>query len=208
MPPNIKRCPVCKAFQGFFRRRIPGSEVVLALFVTLLAVLSGFLPQVYSAWNYRSVTKVHVLGAKQTQVTPQHEFVILVQAFNSGGRPALIRSVDVEFEGLPIEKVTDIAIDNPEHMLLLPDKPVVLRLVVKGFVSTLGRDATVAASKVLDKKGNFPQVRAVVKVDETERDGDVLSVTRDDKCSATRFTEVFERYVPKNAPEPETMATK
>jgi hypothetical protein len=197
MPADIKRCPTCKAFQGFFRRRIPGSEVVLALLVTLLSVLSGFLPQLYKAWNYRSATRVHVLGVREVPETSQEDYVVLVQAFNTGGRPAVVRTADVRFEGLPIETLTDAKVINPEKMVLLPNEPVILQLAVPGLTTKLPQKAILAQLDLAHAETKrFPHVHVDLHIDETTRRGATNPLVRSGDCVAKRLKGFFKAYVP------------
>jgi RNA polymerase subunit RPABC4/transcription elongation factor Spt4 len=109
MPPRAVRCPACETFQDM-RRWIPGNTVVLALLVSLISVIGTVAPAVVKLVNYHSKTTGLVLGTEIDPKVDGSKSILWVRAFNSGGRPSLIR--DAELNLAPVRASVDIEILN------------------------------------------------------------------------------------------------
>jgi hypothetical protein len=137
MPEAVRRCRECKAFQDV-RRFIPGSEVVLALLVALISVLSAAVPLAYRAWNYRSDTTVYLLGAADSEKAGGP--VVMVAVTNDGLRPAVVQeAIKLSWETPPIPLMTStLRILNPQSRIVLPGQTSVLELTGAG-VGVIGK---------------------------------------------------------------------
>lgn len=110
MPPRAACCPACSRFQDW-RRHLSGDTAVLALLVSLFSVAGAAIPAVMTAWNKRSQTTAMVL---KTDIDPKvsSKSIIFVRAINSGGRPALVRDVQLDLK--PVKASVDLEILNME----------------------------------------------------------------------------------------------
>jgi ribosomal protein L40E len=132
------KCKECDSYQDL-RRFIPGSEVVLALVVTLVSLVAAVGPKIAELLNHRASTTIRVLG---TQPVPASQPIILVSAVNTGGQPALVRTLALEFSApdkqpgklkpLPLARAV-LRVLNPDACLLMPNRPVVLHATMDGL---------------------------------------------------------------------------
>jgi hypothetical protein len=193
MPPGIARCPECKSFQNW-RRHIPASEVVIALLVSLISVITGAAAAVTSAWNYRSRTSVHILGYEVVdKAARQKNYVVLAGVVNSGQRPAIVRSARIRFDRLSLKPVpvAKVKVVNMKETLLAPNERATLRLQLDGIDLEKGKTKP-------DVMRALPKGSLIVEfdVEETSWLGSPDRETRRGSCSTTAMEEYFKRYVP------------
>jgi hypothetical protein len=183
MPASAKRCPECRAFQNW-RAWIPGSEVVLALLVSLISILSAVAPAAYRAWNNRSDAYVRVIGhTLDNDSNP----VLLVLVANDGGRPALVRGATMVGNGLPIG-ITPLTILDPTQELVLPSKSTMLRLTTLELNTKARRDPLLA----LLPKG---EIIVSVEVEETGRLGRRVTRQQSDVAKGAQIAELVQKRV-------------
>jgi len=180
---SAKRCPECRAFQNW-RANIPGGEVVLAMIVSLISVLSAVLPAAYKAWNNRSDAYVRVIGHA---LDGDGNAALLVLVGNNGGRPALVRGAHLVGKGLPIGK-TPLTILDPTQELVLPTKPTMLRLTTLDINTPAKRDALLAL---------LPQGTITVSLDveETGRLGGRFVRQQSDEAKGAEIEELVRKRV-------------
>jgi hypothetical protein len=110
------RCEKCSTFQNW-RRRIPGSALVLALLVSLVSALGPAVNAVVYVFRLPSETTASVLDASTfvEKVSKQNR-VLLVQAINFGGSSSLIRRADVDLTsvGAVVVKLENLTARNAE----------------------------------------------------------------------------------------------
>lgn len=184
MPATANRCPECKAFQNW-RAHIPGSEVVLALLVSLISVVSAIAPAAYKAWNNRSDAYVRVIG--HSIIDGDANPVMLVLVANNGGRPALVRGATLTGKGLPIAP-TPLTILDPTQELVLPSKATMLRLTTLEINTPMKRDALLQ----LLSKG---EVTVSVDVEETGRLGGRFVRRQSDDAKGAEIAELVQKRV-------------
>lgn len=183
MPASAKRCPECKAFQNW-RAFVPDNQVVLALLVSLISILSAVVPAAYKAWNNRSDAYVRVIGHT---VDNDSNPVLLVLVANNGGRPALIRGATLVGKGLPIGS-TPLTILDPTQELVLPSKATMLRLTTLDINTPAKRDALLA----LLPKG---EITVSVEVEETGRLGRRFTRQQSDVAKGAQIEELVQKRV-------------
>jgi hypothetical protein len=188
MAPGSVLCSECKSHQNW-RRWIPDGQIWLAIAVTAMSLLTGLVPRLYDAWNYRSRTIVRVLGLKEVSAEDYH---VLAEVLNTGGQSSVVRRAWLTFPGLHVMQRL-ARIENPEKTVVLPNQPTTLNLSVAKLERTGG-----ATKEQIMASLESGQVRVVVELDETRRDGTQLTATREDACRASTMKGLFDRYVPKN----------
>ena len=95
IPKSAFRCGTCNTFQDW-RRRIPGNEVVLALLVSLLSVLSTAIPAILYVVRLPSDTTAVVLDPEYDPEISSTKRVLLVRAFNAGGSSTIVRGATLD----------------------------------------------------------------------------------------------------------------
>src|SRR5258705_82917 len=103
IPGCAQRCGSCSTFQGWFRRRFPGSELFLALLLSLISVIAAVTPQVIALVNRPSKTNA-VFLAVSTDAAGGTELV--VRAYNSGGLPAVVERVDLVYPAADLARAS------------------------------------------------------------------------------------------------------
>jgi hypothetical protein len=190
MAPGSARCSVCNSYQNW-RRLVPDGQILLALAVTLLSLLTAFVPHVYEVWNYRSKTMVRVLGLKERTVGLSKEYIVLAEVLNTGGKASIVRRAWIEFKGLGLN-TQEATIENPDKMMVLPNQPVILNLSVGGLSKI---DTKMLHADIL-KKIETGQVAVTLEVEETNRSGEQHLERASDSRHAGSMKDLVERYVP------------
>src|SRR4051794_7150620 len=185
MPASAKRCPECKTLQNW-RANIPDSQVVLALLVSLVAVISAVAPAAYQAWNNRSDTYVRAIG--QTTIDNDSIPVLLVLVANNGGRPALVRGASMVGKGLPIA-LTPLTIVDPTQELVLPSRTAMLRLTALEINTPMHGEAL---GKLLAKG----DVTINVDIEETGRLGGRFVRRQSDDMKGANLELLVQKRVP------------
>ncbi|HEY6138434.1 MAG TPA: zinc ribbon domain-containing protein [Thermoanaerobaculia bacterium] len=183
MPASAKRCPECRAFQNW-RALVPDNQVVLALLVSLISILSAVAPAAYKAWNNRSNAYVRVIGhTLDNDSNP----VLLVLVANDGGRPALVRGAAMAGKGLPIG-TTPLTILDPTQELVLPSKSTMLRLTTLDINTPAKRDALLALLPA-------GEITVTVEVEETGRLGRRVIRQQSDVAKGVQIAELVQKRV-------------
>jgi ribosomal protein L40E len=190
MPAGARRCGECKAFQGA-RALIPGGEVVLALIVSIISVLSATLPSMYRAWNYRSDTYVRLLGVQPLATGAKNApLVILALVGNDGGRPAVVRGARLSFASTIPLAPTPLNIVNSADKLVQPDKAVAIQLTIDHLERT-GQENT---QQILDALATG-KATIEIDVEQTSRFGSRVSQRQFDSAEAALLTEWVATHV-------------
>jgi hypothetical protein len=82
MWPNSKRCNACGTYQNRWLRKLPFSQVVLALLIALLAVISPAITALFYAYDYHSHIAFTVAGADKNR--------IYINVWNRGRQPSVV----------------------------------------------------------------------------------------------------------------------
>jgi hypothetical protein len=111
---------------------------------------------------------------------------------NTGGQSSVVRRAWLTFPGLQVMRQL-AKIENPEKTVILPNQPATLNLSVPKLQRMSGatKDQIMASLE-------SGQVRVVIELDETRRDGTQLTATREDACRASTMKGLFKNYVPTN----------
>jgi len=111
-------CNACKGFQDW-RRRIPGDQVVLALLVALLSVLSTLLPQVVKFLNLPSRTTGFFIDSAYHPFSKDHS-MLTVRLMNEGGRPSQVEGARIDFGVQGLEPVRELEIVDRRGLVVPP----------------------------------------------------------------------------------------
>jgi hypothetical protein len=186
MPVSAKRCPECKAFQDW-RAAVPGGEVVLALILSLVSVISAVAPAAYTAWNNRSDTYVRFIAESTMENKNDPIPVLTVLVVNNGGRPALVRRASLTGNGLPID-ANELRILNATDKLVLPAKTAMLRLTTTQLKARKRRNDLLAML-------NQGSVTITVDVEETGRLGGRKIRSHSDEAKGADIEELVKKRV-------------
>jgi hypothetical protein len=178
IPRVAAKCPACNSFQNW-RRSTGGLEVVLALTISLISVVAAIGPALIGAWNFRSRTEVRVLGSRipKDATSP----VLVVSVINTGRRPALVESVDLKFDGLPVQPKV-LRVVNLDGRFVAPGATAVLEVTTDGLQLVPGETKETV-------KANADRAKAIVtaSVEEITRWGGRRTVDRSDDCPASEI---------------------
>jgi hypothetical protein len=134
MPPLVKRCNNCKAFQDW-RGNIGGIEVVLALVLSIISVVGALWPTLLKLLTMSSETVVRVAGTRSDPNVSDYNKLLVMAAINSGGRDALIKEVKLDLSSAGIEPIR-LDIVNGDKSLVPANGSVTLDLWAGGLVET------------------------------------------------------------------------
>lgn len=118
IPLSATVCNACKGFQDW-RRRVPGDQVVLALLVALLSVLSTLLPQLMKFINLPSRTTGFFVESALPSFSQDHS-MLTVRLMNEGGRPSEVESARIDFGVQGLEPVPELEIVDRRRMIVPP----------------------------------------------------------------------------------------
>lgn len=180
------RCGECTSFQNL-RRFLPASQVTLALILSIISVLSAVIPPIYRYLANHSQTNIRVLGVRDYQENTQvPEKTIAVLAANRGKRTSFIRSATLRFSGGSIPTV--LRVRNIVDQAVQPEKNVVLYLTA----DTMSGMTPAEVYAWLERRG---AATVVVNIDEIDRDGNVLPVSRTHVLNSNFLNEWIESHV-------------
>jgi hypothetical protein len=187
-----RRCPECSSWQNW-RRLFAGLEVSLALILAFFSVIGAAAPVVLGYLTNYSETYIRVLGTRQYGEEGQgKEMTIAVLAVNNGKRMSFINSASISFAGMDVWPAR-LRIRNLGDQALPPGKSVILHFT--GSPKTRnGKSTEDVTSTATDG-----QVRIVVNIDESGRDGKAVPVSQQQVVPAKLLYDWIANHVAKPA---------
>ena len=134
MPAEARKCAKCGAYADW-RRRLPGTEVVLALITSILAIITVALPYCMKMATWNASTSIYVAGTRDYGDPPQP--VIVVRAVNSGHLDAIVRDGNISFATNVAIQGATLKIANSENIVLRTDTPSEIYLAIDGLATSL-----------------------------------------------------------------------
>ncbi len=103
IPLRAERCGSCSTFQRWLRRKIPGSELVLTLLLSLISVTTAIFPRVIAFVNRPSRTTAVFIGTVPDAGGGTSNDLFMVRVYNSGGLPSVVERARLQYPAAGVE---------------------------------------------------------------------------------------------------------
>ena len=186
--PGSRRCSECSSWQNW-RRFFSGLEVTLAMVLALFSVIGAAVPVVLHYFTNHSDTYVRVLGAKN-YAEPGHEeeMTIAVLAVNNGKRMSFVNAASLDFIRMDARS-TPLRIRNLADQAVPPGSKVII------YFTGSPKTTHGKTPKEVHKSAKSGEVRIVVNIDESDRNGTVFTASREQIVPAMRLYDWIETHV-------------
>jgi hypothetical protein len=164
--PNSKRCNTCGTYQNRLLRKLPFSQVVLALLIALLAVISPAITALLYAYNYYSHIAFTVAGADNNR--------IYIKVWNTGRQPSVVTDCTLRATSQTSISIPALILDpsdrGSEKNVISSSNPVTLALIndTPGWLSNPGHVEGFTRQQ-FDRMKNDQLTMTVVSVESNSR---------------------------------------
>jgi len=190
--PGARRCSECESWQSGWRRLISGSEVALALILSIISVVAALARPVLDYISNRSNTYIRVVGDYSLKLPdatlPEETIQVLVT--NTGQRDSVIKSAKIAFDP-PIDATGTVELMNSGDIVIEPGK--------HNNIYLTGTIQPAKGSDVLEQVKKHPEFTATITlvIVETDRHDIATDTPRTHTIEIAKITKWMNSHVVK-----------